>query len=103
MEIGEKIPENWRTIKEKEAAAKRQTGDPEAGFNPSLFFIGKEGRHLPLQMKYRGKKGKKGQETFTKSYKEISAYALFCPFSGKPLYTNSQEISDYNESMTPKL
>lgn len=91
-EIGNKIPQNWKKIEETEQKAKEQTGDPEAGFNPSLFFFGKDGRHLPLQMKYRSKKGKKGQETFTKSYRDLSIYALFCPFTGKPLYDNSEEL-----------
>jgi hypothetical protein len=38
---------------------------------------------------YRGKKGKKGQEEFTSSYKEMMVYAKFCPFTGKPLYEDS--------------
>jgi hypothetical protein len=38
---------------------------------------------------YRGKKGKKGQEKFTESYKEMMVYAKFCPFTGKPLYEDS--------------
>ena len=40
---------------------------------------------------YRGKKGKKGQEKFTQTYKEMMIYAKFCPFSGKPLYEEETE------------
>jgi hypothetical protein len=39
---------------------------------------------------YRGKKGKKGQETFTNSYKEMMVFAEFCPFSGLPLYKDTE-------------
>ena len=44
-----------------------------------------------IPIMYRGKKGKKGQEEFTSSYKEMMVYAEFCPFSGKPLYEEPQE------------
>ena len=37
----------------------------------------------------KGKKGKKGQQDFTSSYKEVMVYAKFCPFTGKPLYKDS--------------
>lgn len=43
---------------------------------------------------YRGKKGKKNEQKFTSSYKEMMIVAEFCPFTGKPLY---QEIEDKNE------
>lgn len=82
-----KIQANWKTIEEIENRVKEKTGDPEARFNASSFWLGsKEGRHLMIPCLYRGKKGKKGEETFTKSYKEMMVYAKFCPFSGKPLY-----------------
>lgn len=80
-----KIAENWKTIEEMEKAAAKQTGDPEARFNAGTFFFG-GGRHLMIPIKYRGKKGKKGQETFTKSYKDLMTFAVYCPFTGKPLY-----------------
>lgn len=83
------IEENWKVIDQIEQKMKEQTGDPEAGFNPTLFFI-KE-RALIINGKYRGKKGKKGQETFTKSHKEISISAKYCPFSGKPLYDDLED------------
>lgn len=82
-----KIEENWQTIRDAEKAVQEQTGDPQAGFNASSFFIG--GKHLGIPCMYRGKKGKKGQEEFTQSYKEVLVFANFCPFSGKPLYQES--------------
>lgn len=82
-----KILDNWKHIEELEQKVKEKTGDPKAGFNASTFWIGsEEGRHLMFPIMYRGKKGKKGQETFTQSYKEMMVYAEFCPFSGLPLY-----------------
>lgn len=89
MSEQKKITENWKHIEEIEQRVKEQTGDPEARFNASSFWFGGDGRHLMIPCMYRGKKGKKGQETFTKSYKEIMIYAKFCPFSGKPLYEYS--------------
>lgn len=86
-----KIKENWKTIEETETKVREKTGDPEAGFNASTFWFGEEGRHLMIPCMYRGKKGKKGQETFTQSYKEMMIYATFCPFTGKPLYEDSEE------------
>lgn len=35
---------------------------------------------------YRGKKGKKGLETFTQKYNDILVRAEYYPFTGKPLY-----------------
>lgn len=81
-----RIEENWKTIQEIEEKVREQTGDPEAGFNASIFFLGIEGRALMIPCMYRGKKGKKGQQTFTESYKEMMVYAKYCPFTGKPLY-----------------
>ena len=81
-----KILENWKSIEEVEERIRKKTGDPEAGFNASTFWLNDDGRHLMLPCMYRGKKGKKGSEEFTKSYKEIMVYATHCPFTGKPLY-----------------
>ena len=81
-----KIIENWDKIEEVEQKVREQTGDPKAGFNASTFFFGADGRHLSIACMYRGKKGKKGNETFTQSYKEMMVIAKFCPFTGKPLY-----------------
>lgn len=89
-----KILENWKAIEEIENKVKERTGDPQAGFNASTYFLGStEGRHLMIPCMYRGKKGKKGQEDFTSSYKEMMVYAKFCPFTGKPLYEDSNEIN----------
>lgn len=86
-----KIKENWKAIEKLEQKVREKTGDPEAGFNASTFWLGsKEGRHLMIPCMYRGKKGKKGQETFTQSYKEMMVYAKFCPFTGEPLYEDSK-------------
>ncbi len=85
------IKENWKAIEAVEQKVRDKTGDPEAGFNASTFWLGSEDRHLALPCMYRGKKGKKGKETFTQSYKEIMVYAKFCPFTGKPLYEDSNE------------
>ena len=89
--MNEKIIENWDAIEKKEQLVKEKTGDPKAGFNASIFWFGEEGRHLAIPCMYRGKKGKKGQQEFTDSYKSILVYAKFCPFSGKPLYNDSVE------------
>lgn len=86
-----KIEENWTAIQEIEQKAREKTGDPKAGFNASTFFFGGSGRHFMIPIMYRGKKGKKGQETFTSSYKEMMVFAEYCPFTGKPLYENSIE------------
>lgn len=79
------IKENWATIEEIEKKVQEKTGDPEARFNAGTFWFGAE-RGLNIPVKYRSKKGKKGQEEFTKSYKEMNVTARYCPFSGKPLY-----------------
>lgn len=89
-----KILENWKSIEDVEKKVREKTGDPEAGFNASSFFPGSDGRHLMIPCMYRGKKGKKGHETFTESYKEIMIFAKFCPFTGKPLYDESLSIED---------
>ena len=89
-----KILENWKAIEEIEAKVKEKTGDPQAGFNASTFWFGGDGRHLMIPCMYRGKKGKKGQEEFTNSYKELMVYATFCPFTGAPLYEDSVSIAD---------
>ena len=81
-----KILENWAEIENIEKQVQEKTKDPKAGFNASSFFLGEEGRHLMIPCMYRGKKGKKGKEEFTSSYKEMMVYAKFCPFTGKPLY-----------------
>lgn len=92
-----KILENWKAIEELEQKVREKTGDPEAGFNASSFWFGGGGRHLMIPCMYRGKKGKKGQETFTESYKEMMVYAKFCPFTGKPLYEDSISMEGEDE------
>ena len=84
-----KILKNWKTIEEIEQKVKEKTNDPKAGFNASSFWFGGDGFHLMLPCMYRGIKGKKGSEEFTSSYKEMMVYAIFCPFTGKPLYEDS--------------
>ena len=86
--MAKKILENWKQIEEVEKQIREKTGDPEAGFNASSFWFGADGRHLMLRAMYRGKKGKKGQETFTQSYKDMLVRAEYCPFTGKQLYEN---------------
>ena len=86
-----KILENWKAIEETERLVREKTGDPEAGFNASSFWVGGTGRHLMIPIMYRSKKGKKGEESFTKSYKEMMIYAKYCPFSGKPLYEDESK------------
>lgn len=87
--MGNKILENWQEIEKVENLVREKTGDPQARFNASTFWFGGDGRHLAIPVMYRGKKGKKGQEEFTQSYKEMMVYASFCPFTGKPLYEES--------------
>jgi len=84
-----KILENWKAIEEIEEKVREQTGDPKAGFNAASFWLGGGGRHLMIPCMYRGKKGKKGSEEFTSSYKEMMVYAKFCSFTGNPLYDDS--------------
>ena len=84
-----KILENWQAIEDAEKSAREQTGDPEAGFNASTFWLSGNGRHLMIPIMYRSKKGKKDNQQFTTSYKELMIYAKFCPFTGKPLYQDS--------------
>ncbi len=84
--MGKKILENWKQIEEVEKQIQEKTGDPKAGFNASSFWFGSDGKHLMLRAMYRGKKGKKGQETFTQKYNDMLVAAKFCPFTGKPLY-----------------
>jgi hypothetical protein len=89
--MSKKILENWKEIEKIEELAKEQTGDPKAGFNATTFWLNNDGRHLMIPVLFRGKKGKKGEEKFTNSYKELMVYAKFCPFSGKPLYEETTE------------
>lgn len=84
-----KILENWSEIENIEKQVQEKTGDPKAGFNATSFWLGGTGRHLMIPCQYRGKKGKKGQEQFTSSHKEMMVYAKFCPFTGRPLYEDS--------------
>ena len=88
MALNKKIIENWEAIERVEKQVQEKTGDPKAGFNASIFWLSEEGRHLMIPCQYRKKKGKKGQETFTASFKEMMIYATYCPFTGKPLYEN---------------
>lgn len=87
--MGNKIVENWKAIEEIEKQVAEKTGDPKASFGADRFWLGGTGRHLIIPCMYRGKKGKKGQEEFTSSYKEMMVYAKFCPFTGQPLYDDS--------------
>ena len=87
--MSNKILENWNAIEEIEKKVQEQTKDPEARFNASTFWFNSEGRHLMIPCKYRTKKG----ENYSKSYKEMMVYAKFCPFTGKPLYQDSETIN----------
>lgn len=95
--MSNKILENWKSIEEVEQKVREKTGDPEAGFNADTYFFGRGGRHLMIPCIYRGKKGKKGNEQFTSSYKEVMIFAKFCPFTGKPLYEDSLSDTGKNE------
>ena len=35
-----RIKENWKAIEELEQKVREKTGDPEAGFNASTFWLG---------------------------------------------------------------
>jgi len=94
MANSKKILENWDAIEATEKLIQEQTGDPKAGFNAGSYWLNGDGRHLALRAMYRGKKGKKGEETFTQSYKDILVFAKFCPFTGKPLYEDSHLINE---------
>lgn len=90
-----KIEENWKAIEDAEKAVQEKTGDPEAGFNASTFWLGNGCKPLMIPCQYRKKKGKKGQETFTQSHKEIMVTAEYCPFTGKPLYKETGTDSTF--------
>lgn len=81
-----KILENWKAIEEVEKQMQEKTGDHEAGFNAGTFWVDSQGRRLMLSCKYRQKK----KDGFTKGYKEMMVYATFCPFTGKPLYSDEE-------------
>ena len=83
------IKENWKAIQEIETQVKEKTNDPEARFNASTFWFNSTDRHLMIPCLYRTKKG----ENYSKSYKEMMVYAKFCPFTGKPLYDDSETIN----------
>lgn len=100
MSKSKKIPENWKAIEEIEKRVQEKTGDPEAGFNASTFWLGGDGRHFMIPCLYRGKKGKKGQETFTQKYKEMMVYAVYCPFTGKPLYEKAEPATGNQQPAT---
>ena len=61
-----KILENWKAIEELEERVREKTGDPDAGFNADTFWFGEDGRHLMIPCLYRGKKGKKGSEAYSR-------------------------------------
>lgn len=48
-----RIEENWKDIEEVERKVQEKTGDPEAGFNASTFWFGKEGRGLMIPCMFR--------------------------------------------------
>lgn len=75
------IPENWSAIEAVERDIRKQTGDPNAGFNTTLFHLDGK-RRLIIKAEYRKPKGK----GFTKSKYDILIEAKYCPFTGKPLY-----------------
>lgn len=83
----QKIKENWKEIESVENQVKEKTGDPNAGFNAGTFWMS-GGKHLMLPAMYRQKK----KDGFSKGYKEMMVYAMFCPFTGKPLYEDSDAI-----------
>lgn len=87
-----RIEDNWKAIEKIEEKVQQEKGDPEAGFNASTFWLGPRGLAIPLM--YRGKKGKRGSEVFTKSYKEIMVMANYCPFTGKPLFKESNQLAE---------
>ncbi len=85
----QKISENWKAIEEIESKVQEKTNDPKAKFNASTYWLSSDGRHLMIPCMYRTKKG----ENYSKSYKEMMIYAKFCPFTGKPLYVDSENIN----------
>ena len=90
------IPENWSAIEEVEKKIREKTGDPKAGFNANLFTLGAPYRTMMIPCVYRGKKGKKGQEEFTQKYHGMMIFIEYCPFTGKPLYTEKDNGNGEN-------
>lgn len=89
-----KIIENWVGIEKVEDLARKQTNDPEAGFNATTYWFDDDGRHLMIPCMYRPLKGKKDQKVFAQKHKEIMISVNFCPFTGKPLYEDSIEAAN---------
>jgi len=81
-----RIEENWEAIEEIEDRVKEKTGDPEAGFNADTFFFGEGGRKLMIRCMYRKPK----KDGFTQKYYEMNVFAKYCPFTGKPLYEETE-------------
>ena len=93
------IQENWKTIDLYERKAQKQTGDPEAGFNPTLYFL--DGvRKLILNLQYRGKKGKKGEETL--SAEELS-FSLGIDLQEIITATSQNAWVYYNSTAKPEI
>lgn len=93
METSKRIEENWEFIREAEKAVQEKYEDPAAGFNADMFQIGTKRLFLPIS--YRAGKTVKGERRYSHAYKICYVEAKFCPFSGKPLYEDSEINSNH--------
>ena len=93
MENLKRIEENWDLIKEAEKTVQKQYEDPAAGFNADMFVLGEKPLFLPIA--YRASKKVKGERKYSQAYKICYVEAKFCPFSGKPLYEDSDINSNH--------
>jgi len=95
LDLDNPIEENWEAVEETERLGKEKTGDPETGFNASMFWLGGH-RHLLIPLEYR----KPTKNGFTKKRFEMNVYAKYCPFTGKPLYRKHKFSSEDREHFT---
>ena len=93
METSKRIEENWYWIREEEKCVQDINKDPEAGFNADMFQIGEKRLFLPIS--FRTSKVVKGVRRYSHAYKICYVEAKFCPFSGKPLYEDSEINSNH--------
>lgn len=80
------IKENWAAIEAIEAELKEQKGDPQAGFNASLFFAPYffKQREFLIPCEFR----KKTKTGFTQKRYTVYVRASYCPFTGKKLFND---------------
>lgn len=81
------IDKNWGEIEKIEEKAKIKSGDHKAGFAPRyLYFSGVKNLVIPVTYRKKNFDG-----SFSARTSEFYAIAKFCPFTGRPLYKQSEK------------